>query len=871
MAFAFALAARGIHAEEFLFREDRLRSYELQRGEKDVRSEWGLRAVPLSGGQAVWFTSRILLRTTDESRIAETIRNCGLHLIENRGRNTMLLEAKGPNEALRAAAKLSRMDGVVFAVPVRRNAIRRHAALSPMPNDPYYPLQYHLESVDTSTSFYPSTPDLHLRDAWGITRGSGLSVALGDDGVDLQHPDLIHQMGPSSYNFTTGTANGNHSSYLQYHGTATAGLIAAQADNRTGVVGVAPEVKLSSWVIFDGNDQPATDDQLAAMWQTDNNGSQVVSVQSHSWGNSDTDFLSISSIEAAAIQSAETTGRNGLGVVIVRSGGNNRSEDANGQWSVGDANLDAYANDPGQIAVASVIPSGNAASYSNPGACILVAAPGGDPAADIDGLVTTDPVGPNGENSYIDPTQPDSADYLTGNNGFSGTSASAPQVAGLAALALSVNSALSARDVKWLLALSSVHPNSHDPDLTKNGAGFWLTHSLGFGVPNAGVLVELALRWSNRPPAQEITVSQANLLSIPDDGFRFQMALPGNLHPVLDIPVTGTLGLQPDMPTAWLPLVDAGTVDAAPTQHLAGVGALIHRFQRPFAGSIGDVAAVGSPLAVILNDVGGSDRFIPRETDYVPIPAALASQQDSVSILAALTNEPALLGRLILRSAEYTIPFKTALLVEHVRVRLHWSHSRSADLRVTVRSPSGTTSILHRPGGTTNAVPSDWTYSSVHHLGESSLGTWTVAITDEASGVTGTVSGVDLTVIGSAITDADGDGLDDTWERSHFGSLRMGPQDDPDGDGWNNAMEQLIGSNPTVNDRPLVGDCSAQLPDYFRIHWPSVPTANYSVESAHAAAGPWEPFKVVPGRYPEAAVFFSPSEGPALFRVRSLP
>jgi len=52
-----------------------------------------------------------------------------------------------------------------------------------------------------------------------------------------------------------------------------------------------------------------------------------------------------------------------------------------------------------------------------------------------------------------------------------------------------------------------------------------------------------------------------------------------------------------------------------------------------------------------------------------------------------------------------------------------------------------------------------------------------------------------LIVNGVPITDTDHDGLDDNWEMAHFGTLAYGPKDDPDYDGYNNAFEQVLGSN----------------------------------------------------------------------------
>ena len=44
--------------------------------------------------------------------------------------------------------------------------------------------------------------------------------------------------------------------------------------------------------------------------------------------------------------------------------------------------------------------------------------------------------------------------------------------------------------------------------------------------------------------------------------------------------------------------------------------------------------------------------------------------------------------------------------------------------------------------------------------------------------------------------DTDRDGLLDSWERTHFGGLASGPNDDPDADGRSNLVEQRGGTDP---------------------------------------------------------------------------
>src|SRR5206468_9160680 len=140
----------------------------------------------------------------------------------------------------------------------------------------------------------------------------------------------------------------------------------------------------------------------------------------------------------------------------------------------------------------------------------------------------------------------DLADYCFDSTGFSGTSASAPQISGLAALILSANPALTYRDVQQILILSARHFDLTDPDLKTNGAGFRVSHNVGFGVPDAGQAVALARSWTNRPPLASVTFTASNVQPIPDDGWRVlvtnadpQNPVPSNLASISATPGSG--------------------------------------------------------------------------------------------------------------------------------------------------------------------------------------------------------------------------------------------------------------------------------------------------------------------------------------------
>jgi len=84
----------------------------------------------------------------------------------------------------------------------------------------------------------PAAAQWHLADLHRIASGRGTTVAVIDSGIEAGHPDLAGQV-PVNRNFVRGQAF-----VAEQHGTAVAGIIAAKADNRIGIAGVAPGARL---------------------------------------------------------------------------------------------------------------------------------------------------------------------------------------------------------------------------------------------------------------------------------------------------------------------------------------------------------------------------------------------------------------------------------------------------------------------------------------------------------------------------------------------------------------------------------------------------------------------------------------------------
>ena len=95
---------------------------------------------------------------------------------------------------------------------------------------------------------------LHIENAWENYRGSGITVAVIDTGIDIDHPEFSGKISEYSYNATDDKIvkdytleDGSYDWSLiddeQGHGTSVAGVIAASMDGN-GIVGIAPEVTL---------------------------------------------------------------------------------------------------------------------------------------------------------------------------------------------------------------------------------------------------------------------------------------------------------------------------------------------------------------------------------------------------------------------------------------------------------------------------------------------------------------------------------------------------------------------------------------------------------------------------------------------------
>lgn len=152
-----------------------------------------------------------------------------------------LVEVPGTDEnaVFASVQQLNQIPFIEWAVP--NVAFRPRFCSQVMPNDTYFPNQWHLNNTGQAGG----TPDVDIDapEAWEVSTGDAdIVVAVVDSGVDTDHPDLINNLVPG-YDFYDDD-NSPEPYGDDAHGMACAGLVAAQGNNGIGVTGVAWDCKI---------------------------------------------------------------------------------------------------------------------------------------------------------------------------------------------------------------------------------------------------------------------------------------------------------------------------------------------------------------------------------------------------------------------------------------------------------------------------------------------------------------------------------------------------------------------------------------------------------------------------------------------------
>eukprot|EP00091_Calanus_sinicus_P003002 TRINITY_DN1313_c0_g1_i5.p1 TRINITY_DN1313_c0_g1~~TRINITY_DN1313_c0_g1_i5.p1 ORF type:complete len:687 (-),score=153.81 TRINITY_DN1313_c0_g1_i5:1119-3179(-) len=344
------------------------------------------------------------------------------------------------------------------------------------PSDPLFPYQWYLKN--TGQNGGKVRLDLNVEAAWaqGVT-GVNVTTAIMDDGVDYMHPDIINNYNArASYDFSSN----DPFPYPRYtddwfnsHGTRCAGEVSAAKDNDICGVGVAYNSKVAGIRMLD---QPYMTDLIEA--NSMGHQPDLIDIYSASWGPTD-DGRTVDGPRNAtmrAIVRGVNEGRKGLGNIYVWASGDGGEDD--------DCNCDGYAASMWTISINSAINTGENAHYDESCSSTLASTFSNGAKDPNTGVATTDLYGKCTKT-------------------HSGTSAAAPEAAGVFALAIEANRGLTWRDMQHLTVLTSKRNSLFDSKnrffWNMNGVGLEFNHLFGFGVLDAGAMVALAKQWKTVP------------------------------------------------------------------------------------------------------------------------------------------------------------------------------------------------------------------------------------------------------------------------------------------------------------------------------------------------------------------------------------
>ncbi|MFF2376093.1 S8 family serine peptidase [Streptomyces xiamenensis] len=310
---------------------------------------------------------------------------------------------------------------------------------------------------------HPLIDLLGLRQTWDLATGAGVTVAVVDSGVDARHPDLAdavvtgseYVMVPAEQGFARSTPAPEQD--CEGHGTAVAGLIAADRTEGDRMTGVAPDAAVYPVRVADGVDRASFETLAAAIDDAVDSGAAVVNLSFAIPGDREP-------VREAVERAVDA------GVLVIAAAGNEGNRDPS--QSMYPAAYD------GVLAVAAVDGTGAPMQSSNAAEWVDLAAYG-------ENLPVVAPGG-------------------SGYRGESGTSFAAAQVSGAAALVLSRFPELSADEVAQRLIASASPVGGGRNDLTGAGIVDPFGAVTGIGLEGGGAAGDTGETTPGRIPVQAV-------------------------------------------------------------------------------------------------------------------------------------------------------------------------------------------------------------------------------------------------------------------------------------------------------------------------------------------------------------------------------
>jgi thermitase len=268
---------------------------------------FGAISVAATGNAAVpepsQFTEQIIVKFRDNGAAAGLLRQQGLSEgsdVGSTGARVIKVPAGKESQLIEA---LNHNPGVEYAEP--------DELVTATTADPYFPRQYALQNTGQSFTNTDGTitvakgtadADVDAVEAWNVTTGNGIKVAVLDSGVATDNPDINPKVVLRA-NFSGAASNED----IYGHGTHVAGIVAATHDT-AGVAGVCPGCTILAGKVLNDSGVGSTSGLANGINWAVSNGAKVINM----------------SIGVRASRTLETAVNNAWskGVVLVAAAGN---------------------------------------------------------------------------------------------------------------------------------------------------------------------------------------------------------------------------------------------------------------------------------------------------------------------------------------------------------------------------------------------------------------------------------------------------------------------------------------------------------------------------------------------------------------------